>query len=268
MRIVQVSDTHISATLKHFKANTEIVADYLAGMSPDLFVHTGDLSMDGAGTAEDLRLARQWNAGLPGEVLSIPGNHDVGDLAANRPEQPVDSARLGRWREIIGPDRWLEHRGGWQLVGLNAMLLGTGLAEEDEQYAWLQSALASDRPIAIFTHKPLCIEKLDEGPRGYWSVPPEPRARLLTVLEGKPVKLIASGHLHVEHAHVVDGIDQVWAGAASFVVGPSQEYLGGKPRLGLVEHVFGEDGVTSRFIRPDGLVDLQLDAVRDEIYPD
>ncbi len=267
MRIVQISDTHHSVSHRHFVANTDLIARSLAQTCPDLFIHTGDLSMDGAQDPDDLRLARQWNDKLPGEVLSIPGNHDVGDLPSNRPDQPVTDARLSSWRSIIGPDRWLRSYADWHIIGLNAMLLGTGHREEEEQFAWLASVVRTDRKIALFTHKPLCIETLSEGPRGYWTIPPQPRARLLDVLAGKSLKLIASGHLHIQHQQAIDGVQHVWGPASSFVVGDSQEDLGGERCLGIVEHIFSGDTVTSRFMRADGLKDLLLDPVRGDIYP-
>lgn len=266
MRLIQISDTHISTTHRHFVNNTDRVQADLQETKPDLIVHTGDVSMDGAAQLEDLEVARQWNLALPAEVLSIPGNHDVGDHITNRPDQPVSDDRLAAWQNVFGNDRWARDMGGWQLIGLNAMLLGTGHAQEDEQFAWLASTVKSDKPIALFTHKPLCIDSLTEGPRGYWTVPPEPRARLIDILAGKPVKMIASGHLHIQRETVISGVKHVWGPAASFVVGAHQEDLGGERTLGYVEHTFASDTVTSRFVRPDGLVDLQLDPVRAEIY--
>jgi alkaline phosphatase D len=267
VRVIQISDTHLSVEHRHFERNTNIIADSLATRMPDLIVHTGDISMDGAGgRRQDLELAKRWNSRLPAEVLSLPGNHDVGDLASNRPDQPVTEANLTTWRDIIGPDRWHRALGNWQLIGLNAMLLGTGLDDEEEQFDWLASIASPDRPIALFIHKPLCIDATSEGPRGYWTITPEPRARLLGVLAGKQVRLVASGHLHIQRQKTMDGIDHVWAPASSFVVGASQENLGGERCLGFVEHEFGTDAVSSRFVRPRGLEELLLDPVRSEIY--
>jgi len=267
MRIVQVSDTHLSATLDHFQGNVDKVALELRGLKPDLFIHTGDVSMDGVRQRRDLEIARDWNAQLPGTVLSVPGNHDVGDLATIRADQQLNDQRLAAWREVIGPDWWSHEACGWQLIGLNAMLFGTGHADEDAQFTWLAEVLQTVKPIAIFVHKPLCVERIDEGARGYWTVAPEPRARLMALLAGKPVKLIASGHVHVERQLIVDGVDHVWCPAASFVVGASQEDLSGELGIGYAVHDFGSDRVVSRFVHPDGVEALELDAVRDEVYP-
>ena len=266
MRIIQISDTHHSVDHEHFAHNTRAMAKHLSGQEADLIIHTGDLSMDGAVHTRDLELARSWNDTLPAPVLSVPGNHDVGDLAANRPEQPVTDARLAAWREIIGPDWWVREQGGWRLIGLNAMLSGTGHSEEDVQNEWLASALDTTSPIAIFLHKPLCIDALSEAPRGYWTVPPEPRARIVALMRGKPIKMISSGHLHIMRQKTIEEVDHVWAPASSFVVGAMQEDLGGERVLGYVEHIFDKNHVTSRFVRPEGLEDLPLDPVHDDIY--
>ncbi len=267
MRIIQVSDTHLSAAHPFFAANAAAARAWLAAEQADLIVHTGDVAMDGAGAPADLALAAAWNAGLPAPVLSVPGNHDVGDVAAIRPEQTVDDARLAAWRAHLGADRWVHDQGGWRLIGLNAMLFGSGHAEEEAQFAWLAEALGTDAPVALFLHKPLFIDGPDEGPRGYWTVTPTPRRRLLGLIAGARVKLIASGHLHTHRELHLDGIDHVWGPATSFVCGESQEDLGGTRRLGALVHDFGADRVTTRFIRPDGLEDLTIEPVQHIIYP-
>ncbi len=267
MRIIQISDTHLSAAHRHFSANNEAIRAWLAAEQPDLIIHTGDLAMDGAGAPADLAMAATWNSGFSAPVLSVPGNHDVGDVAAIRPDQTVDDARLALWRAHLGPDRWLHDQGGWRLIGLNAMLFGSGHPDEETQFAWLEGALATDLPVALFQHKPLFIDAPDEGPRGYWTLTPEPRRRLLDLLAGARVRLVATGHLHIHRERHLDGIDHVWGPAASFVCGESQEDLGGARRLGALVHEFGAERVTTRFIRPDGLTDLTIEPVQAVIYP-
>lgn len=267
MRIIQISDTHLSAAHRFFDANTEAVRAWLAAERPDLIVHTGDLAMDGAGDPADLALAATWNSAFSVPVLSVPGNHDVGDTAAIKPTQTVDHARLAAWRDRIGPDRWKHDCAGWRLIGLNAMLLGTLHPEEDAQFAWLEAALATDAPVALFLHKPLFIDAPDEPPRGYWTVTPGPRRKLLTLLGSARVRLIASGHLHIARARRFGEVDHIWGPAASFVCGESQEDLGGARRLGAVIHEFDADRVTSRFVHPPGLEPLTIEPVQHILYP-
>ncbi len=266
-RVIQISDTHLSVRHDHFAANVEAVRRHVVGAAPDLVVNTGDLCMDGAGDARDLDLAADWHASLGVPVRAVPGNHDVGDIAAIRPDQLVDDARLAAWRARFGGDFWAMDVEDWRLVGLDAMLFGSGHAEEERQYAFLAHAAATDRRLALFLHKPLFIEREDEGPRGYWTVKPAPRARLFAAIGAADLGLVASGHLHIARARPIDGVDHVWGPSAAFVCGPIQEDLGGERVIGVAEHVFAGREVVSRFVRPEGVADTPLDPVHDEIYP-
>jgi 3',5'-cyclic AMP phosphodiesterase CpdA len=267
MRIIQISDTHLSANHDFFHANNHAITKWLADQQADLIVHTGDLGMDCAGTLEDLHVAADWLSGFAAEIVCVPGNHDVGDRVAVKPSQPVNDVRLTQWRDVIGPDYWSLDQGGWRLIGLNAMLFDTAHPAEEEQFAWLANTISTSLPVAVFLHKPLFIDHREEGPRGYWTVPPEPRRRLLALLDQTHVRLIASGHLHIHRQRAFGDTMHVWGPAASFVCGESQEDLGGARQLGVVEHLFDGDSVTSRFIRPDGLEDLLIDPVQHVIYP-
>ena len=179
----------------------------------------------------------------------------------------MNDERLDQWRKMIGPDYWAMDRDGWRLIGLNAMLFDTGHHAEEQQFVWLETAIHTTSPVAVFLHKPLFVDHRDEGPRGYWTVKPEPRKRLLDLLDRADVKLIGSGHLHIHREVTIDGTSHVWSPAASFVCGDSQEDLGGHRHLGVIEHHFTADTVTSRFIRPEGLEDLTIEPVQDRIYP-
>ncbi len=268
MRLIQLSDTHVSARHRMFEANIEATATWLRENAPELIIHTGDMAMDGAGDASDLDAAAAWHARLGAQLRAVPGNHDVGDTLAIKPEQVVNDARLEAWRSRLGPDYWVEDRGGWRLIGLNAMLLGTGHAEEARQFAWLAEVIATPAPIAVFLHKPLFIDHEDEGPRGYWTVTPGPRRQLLNLFSTARVRLIASGHLHIHRDVMFGDTRHVWGPSASFVCGESQEpELGGSRRLGLVEHVFSADSVTSRFIRPEDLTDHTIEPHQQTLYP-
>ena len=267
MRVVQISDTHISRSHRYFAANNERIAAHVAALKPDLIVHTGDVSMDGAGDTRDLELACRWVAALPAETLAVPGNHDVGDLPAIKATQPVDDRRLAAWRDTFGSDRWSRDIDGWRLIGFDAMLLGTGHVEEQRQFEWLAPLLATDKSIAVFMHKPLCVADPGEPACGYWTVAPQPRQTLLELLDPAPVRLVATGHLHIHREAKIAGISHLWGPAASFVCGSSQEDLGGERRLGLIEHTFSGNGVTSRFVRADGLEDLLIEPVQHMIYP-
>ena len=77
MRIIQVSDTHLSTRHGFFAANNTAIRDWVAAQQADLIIHTGDVGMDAAVDPVDLGLASVWTAGFPAPMLAVPGNHDV-----------------------------------------------------------------------------------------------------------------------------------------------------------------------------------------------
>src|SRR5271165_5726752 len=105
MRIIQVSDTHLSPNKTHFNDNWPPLVDWIARQQPDLVIHTGDVSVDGAGTEEDLAYCAGLLRGLGIPWRAVPGNHDVGE--ARHARQPVNAERLAAWRRHFGPDCWV-----------------------------------------------------------------------------------------------------------------------------------------------------------------
>ncbi|WP_298965919.1 metallophosphoesterase [uncultured Methylobacterium sp.] len=267
MRIIQISDTHLSREHGDFAANLAIVGEEVAATAADLVIHTGDLSMNGAVGPDDLDDALAWMRTLPQPALWLPGNHDVGDLPDLRADQRLDDERLARYRDRAGDDRWMRDAGGWRLIGLDAMLCATGHPDEHRQYEWLEAALAVTGPVALFLHKPLFVDDPNEPARGYWTIPPAPRRRILDLLARADVRLIASGHLHVARHARFGETDHVWCPSAAFVCGPSQIGVPGERRIGYVVHELDPDRVESRFVFPAGAEPLPIEPRLDRIYP-
>jgi HAD superfamily hydrolase (TIGR01509 family) len=268
MRIIQVSDTHLSPVKPHFADNWAPLAAWIAAQRPDLVIHTGDVTVDGADVETDLRHAAGLMCRLGIRFRAVPGNHDVGD--AGHPRQPVNEERLARWRAHFGPDRWVEDAEGFRLIGLDAMLFGSGLSEEAAQEAWLEAAMAnaSSRRIAWFLHRPLFLESPDESDTGYWAVKPQPRDYHLELVQRYAVALVASGHLHKSHQRTEEGTRYVWAPASSFLVGPEiQPPMPGEKRLGAVLYEINGAGFTADIVDVPGLSPHWIDDVIDEVYP-
>lgn len=272
MRIIQISDTHLSPSKTHFNDNWPPLAQWIAQQQPDLVIHTGDVSVDGAGSEADLAYCAGLMRGLGVPWRAVPGNHDVGE--ARHPRQPVNAERLANWRRHFGADRWVEDiaagDSGWRLVGFDAMLLGSGERDEAEQSDWLERVMADagNRRIAWFLHKPLFIEAPDEGDTGYWAVKPEPQTRLMALVRRYSVALVASGHLHKARDLVHGGTRYVWSPASSFLVGhPIQPDLPGDKRLGAVLYKLGNPSFTADIAAVPGLAEHWLDDVIEEVYP-
>jgi 3',5'-cyclic AMP phosphodiesterase CpdA len=58
VRIVQVSDTHVSRKRAYFIDNWHVFVGDVRANPPDLIVHSGDVSFDGADDEDDLAFAR------------------------------------------------------------------------------------------------------------------------------------------------------------------------------------------------------------------
>ena len=88
VRVIQISDTHLSPGKQHFVPNWEPVAASLRAQQPDLVIHTGDLTVDAADQEADAAhcaaLLRPQRSGhrLPvgHEVLLAGAEMRVGDL--------------------------------------------------------------------------------------------------------------------------------------------------------------------------------------------
>jgi 3',5'-cyclic AMP phosphodiesterase CpdA len=183
MRIIQISDTHLSPGKAHFADNWAPLARWIVEQYPDLVIHTGDVTVDGADVEEDIRSGAELMRGLGVRFRAVPGNHDVGD--AGHTHQPVNEERLQRWRTHFGPDRWVEDIEDWRLIGLDALLIGSGEREEGGQADWLDGVMndTGSRRIAWFLHRPLFLDSPSEGDTGYWSIKPQPRAQLLHLVK-------------------------------------------------------------------------------------
>jgi 3',5'-cyclic AMP phosphodiesterase CpdA len=268
MRIIQISDTHLSPGKTHFTDNWAPLARWIAEQRPDLVIHTGDVTVDGADVEEDLRYCAELMRRLGVRFRAVPGNHDVGD--AGNDHQPVSDERLQRWRAHFGADRWVEDVEDCRLIGFDAMLLGSGEREEALQAGWLESVIhdAEGRRIAWFLHRPLFLDSPDEGDTGYWSVKPQPRAGLVQLLRRYSVALVGSGHLHKAHDFMQGGTRYIWAPSSAFLVGPGmQPPMPGARRLGAVVYEIDGSTIGAQIVAVPYLTPHWIDHVAEEVYP-
>ncbi len=261
-RIIILSDPHLSPTHGFFWENWLLVRDAAARIEAACTVVNGDLCIDGPDSDAEMEFAAQALRALPGTVLPLPGNHDVGDEPPGQDvRQLIDEPRLARWDRFIGADRWRHDLDGWTLLGVNAQLFGSGLARETEQTDWLDAALADSRGqrIALILHKPLFIEQADEADPTIGSMGLAPRRDLMRRLAGADTRLIVSGHLHTHRDRVVEGIRHLWVPSCAFA--GSHGYPD-DPACGFLTLDLDGDTVTTAAIRPQGLVSHDLAAIK------
>ncbi len=186
------------------------------------------------------------------------------------PHQPIDSARLARFRAHLGAGRGVVDLEGWRIVGLNSEIMGTGHEEEQAQAAFLFDAVAElgERRLALFLHKPVFITEPEDPTFDYWSVPPHAREALAPALSHPALRLVASGHLHLHHRMERGRVSFTWAPPLSFIVNPhEQEGLPGERLCGALLHRLDADHVETTLLTPDGMEVPVLDDIREQTYP-
>lgn len=268
--LAQISDTHLGANTQLFRRNFETVAARLAGSPPDLIIASGDVTLDGADSEADFAFTRAAYNRLPRPVLSVPGNHDVGDHPEIMPRQPVSTERLERFRRHMGADRWSVDREGWRILGLNSQIMGSSHVEEAAQAAFIADQLDSlgERRLAVFLHKPIFVATPDDTTFDYWSVPPFARHTLAPLLAHPALRLVGSGHLHLHHEAMRGAARLAWAPSIAFIVAEDEQpSLPGARPCGYLLHRFDGEVVTTETIVPDGMEQPFIHEVRREAYP-
>lgn len=221
MRIIHISDTHLSGTHPVFQLNWHLFAERIRALQPDLVIHTGDAAISDPDRADDIAFARREMDKLGLRYLIVPGNHDIGDnpVAADwldhQPKPCTEDRRQG-WISRFGPDFWFEEIGGHRFIGLNAQLFGTGLPAEAAQWDMMREALSAGGRIVLVTHKPL-YSQVDGSDLPLTSIPPEASREIEALCAEAGVALHLSGHLHRHKIVDRQGIRRVWGASTAFV---------------------------------------------------
>jgi 3',5'-cyclic AMP phosphodiesterase CpdA len=266
-RIIQISDTHLGRRFPGLIANFHRVSEHIDASRPDLVINTGDVSFDGPSGRDDVEFAKSLHAALPVACRYIPGNHDIGDnptALGPAPKPPIEEAHRQRFRDIIGDDHWSFEAAGWRFIGLNSLVMNSGLAFEAEQFDWLASELSrvNGRPVALFIHKPVFLNLPDDPELPETSiryVPQPARARLIEMFGKVDLRLIASGHVHQRRDFTFRNTRHVWAPSAGFKINDQRQDRIAIKETGLVEYRFAPDSFEVRHVRAAGQVDIDIE---------
>ena len=265
LRIVQISDTHLSRRRPFFHHNWELLVDLLAAEPCDLIVCSGDMTVDGSDFEDELAFAAEQFRRIGRDVLFIPGNHDIGN---SRPdvrggESVITAKRREAFIRHFGADFWMREIGtSWRLLGLNSMLFGSDLPAEAEQNEMIRAAAGESdgRRLMIFQHKPLYLASAAEDKLTQGSLYPEHRSRLRQMLSAAGEVTICSGHIHDYKADAWDNLQQIWAPSTAFVIDASgllyPRY--GVRRVGYLRHFLEGDRRGHEFVEPDCFVGMDL----------
>jgi 3',5'-cyclic AMP phosphodiesterase CpdA len=204
----QFGMTTSNADFAQETANLEFAVATANRLRPAFVIVTGDLvnkTGDDAQIAEYRRILGRLDPAI--RAYSIPGNHDVG----NEPTPETLAAYTARF----GPDYFSFTVGSFVGIAIDSCLIHTPKnvrAEAEKQEQWFRAELArarrdGARHIVVFQHHPLFVTDPAEA-GGYENVPPDARARLLTLFREVGVRHVFAGHYH-QNALARDGDLQV-----------------------------------------------------------
>ena len=268
-RLIQISDTHLARRLPALTDNFLALSEFIDKRRPDLVINSGDIGFDGPTSRDDLEFARSLHDALPVACRYLPGNHDIGDNPTRLGPMPSQLATEQHRQTFIAAfdeDRWRFEAAGWWFIGLNSLVMNTGLVSEAEQFDWLASELAAanGKPVALFLHKPLYLNtpgdpELEATSIRY--VPMPSRSRLIEMLGKVDLRLVASGHVHQRRDFTSGHVRHVWAPSAGFVISDKRQEVIGIKEVGLVEYRFQPDSFEVRHVKAPGQVDVDLDSL-------
>lgn len=271
-RLTQISDTHLARRLAPLTDNFHRVAEHIDTTRPDLVINSGDLAFNAPTSPDDLAFAKSLHDALPVPCRHLPGNHDIGDnptAAGPVPAHPATEAHLQNYRAVIGDDRWRFDEAGWCFIGLNSLIMNTGLVSEAEQFDWLAAELGrtAGRPVALFLHKPLFLNAPDDpefAASAIRYVPQPVRQRLIEMFDAVDLRLVASGHVHQRRDFTSGRVRHVWAPSVGFILPDRMQQVISAKETGLVEYRFAPDSFEVRHVRAPGQVDIDMDEL---LYP-
>lgn len=232
MRIALIADTHLSARSPECVANWHAARRAVGRLGADLTVNLGDITLDGQSHAEELAFASRLMQNWPTEVRCVPGNHDLGDGSG---ERPLDERLLRAYSDHFGPDRWALRTGNWNLLGINAQLLGTDSPQEAALWRWIeeQASLAAAAHTALFLHRPMLRPSSSEFGRKGRYVNRSAAERLLGGPLQPTLRLVVSGHTHQYLDTTVDGVRHLWMPSTAFILPDDMQTRIGEKLVGV-----------------------------------
>lgn len=270
MKIVQISDTHLSRRGGLTTSNIENVIDHVNdALRPDLVVHSGDIAVADPDSAADRERAHELLARFDAPLRAVPGNHDVGEPG----DAPwlgigVTDDRVAAFEQVWGESHWRHDADGWTVLGLNSELFSSGLDREAEQWRWLERTaqeIPAEQPVLCFLHKPIWAPL--QGPTDHALDVGEPaRTRLLALLDRLDVRAVGSVHLHRYRPVQRAGVIEVWAPSTAFVAGEGSPGMGeARVCLGVVSYDCTTAGVGIQLHQVPGLVEVDVAEVHQAI---
>lgn len=206
-----IADTHIHdpgsenlspwKTMSKTNERARIVMEQVRDAQPSFAIHLGDITNPvphlpafHAAATEAKTILQQRDV----ELFMVAGNHDVGDkCSAIAPQHPIDDYSMAQYEDFYGESYLSFDRDGIHFVIVNTSLMGSGMADEARQIAWLEDDLERHREqrIFLFSHYPVFMATPDE-PAQYDNIEVVQREWMLALLARYKVEAAFAGHVH------------------------------------------------------------------------
>jgi len=203
----------------------EVALDRIAQEDIDFLLVPGDLTQHGE-AANHAWIAERF-ARLPYPVYVIPGNHDIPVLEAN--EQSIAANQFPNFYRIFGYEDTNHHYytheilPGVRLIGLNSNtfdLDGKQVGRMDKsQLQWLRQTLSKsqatkDELVMVMIHHNVLEHLPYQSTQGMGQrYMLENASELLGILRTYNVKMVFTGHLHIQDVAYQDGIYDITTGS-------------------------------------------------------
>ena len=140
-RLTQISDTHLARRLPALTDNFHRISEHIDATRPDLVDQQRRYRpLTGRPAAAISNSPKKCTTRCRCLAGYLPGNHDIGDnptAVGPAPKQPATEKERRNYLSVIGEDRWRFDAAGWCFIGLNSLIMNTGIESEAEQFDWL-----------------------------------------------------------------------------------------------------------------------------------
>ena len=215
--------------------NWRTAMQQIRDIMPELILVGGDLTRDGAIHDFEFVQAKADLDTLSAPYFVIPGNMDTGNKHApydgargrDDPALNVTGPQLTAFANHFGPVQWTTVQHDVRFTGFYAALAGTGLPQEAEMWALLESLadMPPTRHHVVMTHYPLFLDQPDEPTWDlrqtdeylpwYFTIDRDHRQRMIRLLRASGMNVALSGHIHCYVVREFDGVTWIKAPATS-----------------------------------------------------
>jgi len=211
-----LSDAHVAVNKPEQNGRFENALERAGAFHPDFIVITGDCLENWSDENAALFKDMIERSNVP--IHTVPGNHDVGQKRTPDGKGSVSSETVERWKHAFGSDRFAFEHGGYFFIGIDNVIISSGIPEEAEQTEWFRERVeeADGSRIFVFCHYPFFLREPNETEGGYWTVENPAKQEWLDLFLESGVSAVWNGHLHRFGEAHWKGIEFITTPATSF----------------------------------------------------